>query len=151
MGRPPGWTPPAFDPGRALRPEEAVGPTRTDAWALVQAARARAEEAEGEALAAEVDAAFAGGLDGPPGAAPPEADGIDPAALAAAANLGGGGDPAALAAIAGQLRGTGVPAALLEAARGTAGVGEAYYRALEALEGDDLSDMEEFGGVVGDG
>ena len=136
MGRPPGWTPPAFDPGRALRPEEAVGPTRTDAWALVQAARARAEEAEGEALAAEVDAAFAGGLDGPPGAAPPEADGIDPAALAA---------------IAGQLRGTGVPAALLEAARGTAGVGEAYYRALEALEGDDLSDMEEFGGVVGDG
>ena len=129
MGRPPGWTPPAFDPGRALRPEEAVGPTRTDAWALVQAARARAEEAEGEALA----------------------DGIDPAALAAAADLGGGGDPAALAAIAGQLRGTGVPAALLEAARGTAGVGEAYYRALEALEGDDLSDMEEFGGVVGDG
>lgn len=135
MGRPPGWTPPAFDPGRALRPEEAVGPTRTDAWALVQAARVRAEEAEGEALAAEVDAAFAGGLDGPPGAAPPEADGIDPAALAAAADLGGGG----------------VPAALLEAARGTAGVGEAYYRALEALEGDDLSDMEEFGGVVGDG
>ena len=98
-----------------------------------------------------MDAAFAGGLDGPPGAAPPEADGIDPAALAAAADLGGGGDPAALAAIAGQLRGTGVPAALLEAARGTAGVGEAYYRALEALEGDDLSDMEEFGGVVGDG
>ena len=91
------------------------------------------------------------GLDGPPGDAPREVDGIDPAALAAAADLGGGGDPAALAAIAGQLRGTGIPEALLEAARGTAGVGEEYYRALEALEGDDLSDMEEFGDVVGDG
>ena len=151
MGRPPGWTPPAFDPGRALRPEEAVGPTRTDAWALVQAARARAEEAEGEALAAEVDAAFAGGLDGPPGAAPPRGRRDRPRRAGGGGGPGGGGDPAALAAIAGQLRGTGVPAALLEAARGTAGVGEAYYRALEALEGDDLSDMEEFGGVVGDG